>query len=226
MTETNRVIDVSSQLESEVLAFDDERHPLRLVANRTIISDLKAYGILRPNDTFYDYNKVMLRLFLNPSIDLRYLIMQERRRFFAQRPVLGVQIRTAGRLADKKESMSFINETALQEIPQLILDTIVKFQFSGTLKGIYLSTDSPLAENLIHRTIGMYYPILTTNLFRRYHTIDDPDDSIVKRAIIDVFMLAACDGLLTTKGSGFGALSSTLTATHKKAEIPVTRQLV
>ena len=102
MTETNRVIDVSSQLESEVIAFDDERHPLLLVANRTIISDLKAYGILRPNDTFYDYNKVMLRLFLNPSIDLRHLILQERRRIFAQRPVLGVQIRTAGRLADKK----------------------------------------------------------------------------------------------------------------------------
>ena len=77
------MIDVSSQLESEVIAFDDERHPLLLVANRTIISDLKAYGILRPNDTFYDYNKVMLRLFLNPSIDLRHLILQETSHFCA-----------------------------------------------------------------------------------------------------------------------------------------------
>lgn len=174
MTETNRVIDVSSQLESEVIAFDDERHPLLLVANRTIISDLKAYGILRPNDTFYDYNKVMLRLFLNPSIDLRHLILQERRRIFAQRPVLGVQIRTAGRLADKKESMSFINETALQEIPQLILDTIVKFQFSGTLNGIYLSSDSQIAEDLVNRTLDCITRFLTTNLFKRGHTTGKP----------------------------------------------------
>ena len=220
------MIDVSNQLENEIYAFDDERHPRILVANRTVLSDLKAYGILRPNDTFYDYDKVILRLLLNPSIDLRHLILQERRRFFAQRPVLGVQIRTAGRLADKKEIISFINETALQEIPQLILDTIVKFQFSGTMKGIYLSSDSQIAEELIHRTIGVHYPILTTNLFKRYHTMYNQEDSIVKRAIIDVFMLAACDGLLTTRGSGFGSLSSSLTATHKKAEIPVTRQLV
>ena len=122
--------------------------------------------------------------------------------------------------------MSFINETALQEIPQLILDTIVKFQFSGTLNGIYLSSDSQIAEDLVNRTIGVYYPILTTNLFKRGHTTGKPVDTIVKRSMVDVFMLAECDGLLTTKGSGFGALSSTLTATHKKAEIPVTRQLV
>jgi hypothetical protein len=220
------VIDVSSQLENEVLVFSDERHHRIRVTNATILSDLKAYGILRPSDTFYDYDRTILRLLLNPSIDLRHLILQERRRIFAQRPVLGVQIRTAGRLADKKERISFINETALQEIPQLILDTIVKFQFSGTLKGIYLSSDSQIAEDLVNRTIGVYYPILTTNLFKRGHTTGKPVDTIVKRSMVDVFMLAACDGLLTTKGNGFGALSSTLTATHKKAEIPVTRQLV
>ena len=226
LTETNRVIDVSSQLKNEVIAFSDERPPRILVTNATILSKLKEYGILKPKDSFYDYDRVMLRLLLNPSYDLRYLILKEKHRLFAKRPVLGVQIRTAGLLANVKERISFINETALQAIPKLIEDTIASYRFSNTLKGIYLSSDSRIAEELVNRTLGARYPILSTNLFKKGHSTHNPDGSIVNRALIDVFMLAECDGLLTTKQSGFGTISSILAETKKKAMIPVTRQLI
>ena len=226
LVETNRVVDVSNQLENEVIAFSDERPHRIHIANSTILSELKAYGILKQNDSFYDYDRVMLRLLLNPSTDLRELIFQEKHRVFSQRPILGVQIRTAGLLADHIEGISFINETALQQIPRLIMDTIANFQFLSTLKGIYLSSDSRIAEAFVNETIGMYYPIFSTNLFNRSHTRRNPADVFVKRAIIDVFMLAECDGLLTTWGSGFGSVSSILAPTQKKSVIPVTREMI
>ena len=211
---------------NEVIAFSDERHPRKIVTNITILNQLKAYGILKRSDSFYDFDQLMLRLLLNPSYDLRYIILKEKRRFFAERPVLGVQIRTAGLLADRKERISFINETELQRIPQLIMDTIANYQFSNTLKGIYLSSDSQIAENLVNRTVGMHYPIFTTNLFMRGHTTANPKDAVVNRALIDVFMLAECDGLLTTRRSGFGDISSILSRTRKKSVIPITRKTV
>lgn len=41
------MIDVSSQLENEVLVFSDERHHRIRVTNATILSYLKAYGIYK-----------------------------------------------------------------------------------------------------------------------------------------------------------------------------------
>lgn len=226
LTETDRVIDVQNQLKDKEIVFIDARPPRIIVVNSTILTELKEVGILQPKDSFFDYDRIMFRLMVNPSRSVRNVILEERSRVFQKRPILGVQIRVAGLLADTKESVSFIDEEALKNIPDLILSTIQTFGFNRTLNGIYLSTDSKIVENLLQDTIGGKYPILKTDLFRRGHSTGSPKEDVIKRALVDMYMLAECDGLLTTQGSGFGGIAHALSQSRLRAIIPVHRKKV
>ena len=226
LNETNRVIDVQNQLKNEELVYIDYRPPNIIVINSTVLTDLKQAGILEPEDTFFDYNHVLLRLMVNPSTDFREIIFNERSRVFQKRPVLGIQIRAAGLLADSKESVSFIDEEALKKVPSIVIDTIRQFEFDKKIEGIYLSTDSRIVDQYLQETLEDKYRILKTDMFRRGHSTGSPKEDVVKRALLDLYMLAECDGLLTTQGSGFGGIARALSLSPLQATIPVERKTV
>ena len=190
------------------------------------MADLKRAEILQPGDSFFDYNHILFRLMVNPSKSFRKIILDESTRMFQKRPVLGVQIRAAGLLADAKESVSFIYEEALEKVPSIILDTIRQFNFDKTIQGIYLSTDSKIVENFLQEILGTDFPILKTDMYKRGHSTGSPKEDVVKRALLDVYMLAECDGLLTTQGSGFGGIAQALSLSPLRATIPVQRKKV
>ena len=63
-------------------------------------------------------------------------------------------------------------------------------------------------------------------MYKRGHSTGSPKEDVVKRALLDVYMLAECDGLLTTQGSGFGGIAQALSLSPLRATIPVQRKKV
>ena len=117
-------------------------------------------------------------------------------------PLIGLQIRTGGNLASFKDSASYIKMDNLVNVINLINTIITNNKLeNGT---IFLSTDSAVVQDHLKRVI---HKVVTADVYQIGHTArgrTDYNDSFVKRAVIDLFLLSRCDYLIVTKGSSFG----------------------
>lgn len=116
-------------------------------------------------------------------------------------PLIGLQIRTGSGLADFKDSASYMTMDRMSHVNSLI-ESIIRNGLSNST--IFLSTDSNAVQEYMKNTT---YNVVTADVYQIGHTARGRpgyDDSFIKRAVIDLYLLSRCDYLIVTKGSSFG----------------------
>lgn len=92
---------------------------------------------------------------------------------------------------------------------------------------VFVSSDSDKAIVYLKRHLHPDYRIVTSTQFARGHTTNSRiSTDKVKGALLDVFVLADCDALLTTKGSGFSGIANDMSSSSVRTVIPVNRTIV
>ena len=92
---------------------------------------------------------------------------------------------------------------------------------------VFVSSDSDEAIAYLKRHLHPDYRIVASTQYTRGHTTNSKISvGKVKGALLDVFVLADCDALLTTKGSGFSMIASEMSSSSVRAVIPVNRTII
>ena len=181
------------------LCLRDYRPELNEEEKAAIVAILRRIGFLTNEEGWWDYKRNVLRLILNPIEKLQKEIMQERRRIGPSNSQIRVHVRCGGVLADTPEETTLVNLPILKTIPSMIVEMAERLLPREAY--VFLSTDSSLAFNYLNHTVP--YRLIQSSLYHIGHAEYDPDDSIVKRSLIDIFLMADSPYLIITSASGF-----------------------
>ena len=156
-----------------------------------------------------EYSRITYRILLNPIPYLRKPIKQFIRTYYRHNPVVGVQIRTGGCIADYPEKVQMMLTSDLHQYPSFIQTQIAK---QGFLKKpiIVIATDSLYALNYVRDSLKDQYQVLSSSLFNRSHTEFNPVSTSLFSAVVDVHLLAHVDLLIICKRSGFGHIARSM----------------
>ena len=162
--------------------------------------------------SYDDYSHIAYRILLNPIPSLRTPIKQFIRAHYRYNPVVGVQIRTGGCIADYPEKVQMMLTSDLFRYPAFIQSQITRQNF---LKKpiIVVATDSLYAFNYVRESLKDQYQVISSSLFNRSHTEFNPVSSSLYSAVVDVHLLAHADLLIICKGSGFGHVARSMVST-------------
>ena len=184
-------------------------------------------GIMTANETWEEYRRMIFRTLLRPNKEVRNAI-RERSSVVHQRLFsIGVHIRTGGLLANDCEGMSMIDRKMLETVPNRIDALRERLTKNPKDVVVFVSSDSDRAIAYLKRHLHPDYRIVTSSKYARGRTTSARASADkVKGALLDVFVLADCDALLTTKGSGFSMIASEMSSSSVRAVIPVNRTIV
>ncbi len=164
---------------------------------------MKEIGIIKPNDDWYGYYRVIIRIMYNPKRLIIREIRKERQRIGPADNQIGVHLRCGGRLADRQEVTAMITPERLSTVPEELEKVMNYSTIPRNKLYVYLSTDSSIAEENI--TKALYpLPVKTTNLYKRGHTtwgcVSVP---VIWRSLIELYLTSQADYLLLTSTSTF-----------------------
>ena len=184
-------------------------------------------GIMTANETWEEYRRMIFRTLLRPNKEVRNAIREMNNVVHQRLFSIGVHIRTGGLLANYCESTSMIDNKTLETVPRRI-DALCK-RLTDKPKDVvvFVSSDSDKAIAYLKKHLHPDYLIVASSKYARGHTTSNrvPTDT-VKGALLDMFVLADCDALLTTRRSGFSLIAGQLSSSSVKAVIPVNRTIV
>lgn len=220
---TNNTVSIAEGLREDS-TLQDARLPSQFVYNDHNREVLIENGVMRRDQTWSDYKRTIYQLLLRPKAEVREEIRRMRSVVHQRRVSIGVHIRTGGLLANDCERVSMIDQEALETTPSRIEGIRVVLTNITKDVSIYLSSDSDRAIAFLHHNLSPDYLIVTASKHTRGRTTGNRvTEEKVNGALLDLFVLADCDALLTTQGSGFSAIAGELSKTSLKHVIPVKR---
>ena len=188
---------------NENLVFRDLRPKLFSTKNLQVMYKL---GIIPQNKSWKYYQRVLLRLLLNPSPDNIQLIQKRWNQVGSVQ--LSVHIRCGGLIADNKERISMISPSQLSRIPSQIESTLKKQHLlSNTVPAIYLSTDSSKAYSIIRNKLSTVKVYSLES--RRGHTTGGNFRNL-RMSLVDMYMLCKSQSFLGTSTSSFSFMARVL----------------
>ena len=222
---SNDTVDIEHSLNEDSVMRDARLDP-HFIYNEHNRRLLVESGIMTANETWEEYRRMIFRTLLRPSKEVRNAI-RERNSVVHQRLFsIGVHIRTGGLLANDCESTSMIDRKTLETVPHRI-EALRERLTDKPGDVVFVSSDSDRAIAYLKRHLHPDYRIVTSSKYARGHTTNSKISvGKVKGALLDVFVLADCDALLTTKGSGFSMIASEMSSSSVRAVIPVNRTVV
>ncbi|KAK8795089.1 hypothetical protein WA588_003940, partial [Blastocystis sp. NMH] len=131
-------------------------------------------------------------------------------------PLLGLQIRTGGRISNTPEESLFYSLDKVDPV----LAFVHSFVLNNTLANVtlFLSTDSNAMVQAIKEKSP--FPVVTLNAYSIGHSspLRNPNSlsSSLKRAVMDIYVLSKCDSLITTRSSSFGDTAAFLSSSPIK----------
>ena len=203
----------------------DCRFNLKILNTPEYMSRLQHMGLMSPTDSFEDYQKRIMQMLMKPNEELSRVITQFQQTHFANRKVVGVQIRMGGCLANTQEKQEMMSVEELKQLPFFIRREIRIMGYQPGKTVLFLSTDSIIADNYLKEQLGKEFRIVEQRVFSRNHTKGFAKTEPTMGALMDIWLLANSDGLITCKGSGFGRVASMLSNSNRKVEYPVTHRL-
>ena len=223
---SNDTVDIEHSLNEDSVMRDARLDP-HFIYNEHNRRLLVESGIMTANETWEEYRRMIFRTLLRPSKEVRNAI-RERNSVVHQRLFsIGVHIRTGGLLANDCESTSMIDRKTLETVPHRIEALRERLTDKPKDVVVFVSSDSDRAIAYLKRHLHPDYRIVTSSKYARGHTTNSKISvGKVKGALLDVFVLADCDALLTTKGSGFSMIASEMSSSFVRAVIPVNRTIV
>lgn len=202
----------------------DCRFNLKILNSPQYLSQLQHLGLMGANDSFEDYQKRMMRMLMKPNEKLDQVITKFQKTHFAKHKVVGVQIRMGGCLANTQEKQEMMSVEELKQLPAFIRREISIMGYRPEKTVLFLSTDSIIADNYLKEQLGKEFRIVEQRVFSRNHTKGFAKTEPTMGALMDIWLLANSDGLITCKGSGFGRVASMLSYSNRKVEYPVTHR--
>ena len=222
----NDTIDIKNSL-SEDSVMRDARLAPRFVYNEHNRRLLIDSGIMTANETWEEYRRMILRTLLRPSKEVRNAIREMNSVVHQRLFSIGVHIRTGGLLANDCEGTSMVDNKTLESVPHRIEALRERLTDKPKYVVVFVSSDSDRAIAYLKRNLHPDYRIVTSSKYARGHTTNARiSTDKVKGALLDVFVLADCDALLTTKGSGFSMIANEMSSSSVRAVIPVNRTIV
>ena len=222
----NNTIDIENSL-SEDSVMRDARvpsHYLYTEHNRKLLVDSR---IMTANETWEEYRRMILRALLRPNEEVQNAIREMNSVVHQRLFSIGVHIRTGGLLANDCEGMSMIDRKMLETVPNRIDALRERLTKNPKDVVVFVSSDSDRAIVYLKRHLHPDYRIVTSSKYTRGRTTSARAAADkVKGALLDVFVLADCDALLTTRGSGFSMIVSEMSSSSVRAVIPVNRTII
>ena len=205
----------------------DARLPSNYIYNEHNRRRLIESGIMTANETWEEYRRMIFRTLLRPNKEVRNAIREMNSVVHQRLFSIGVHIRTGGLLANDCEGMSMIDNKTLETVPNRIDALRERLTKNPKDVVVFVSSDSDRAIVYLKRHLHPDYRIVTSTQYTRGRTTSARAAADkVKGALLDVFVLADCDALLTTKGSGFSMIASEMSSSSVRAVIPVNRTIV
>lgn len=176
-----------------------------------MINNMKLSLKFKSMDALY---KVLYRVILNPSKDVQDLVLNQLKTFPTS--FVGMHIRSAGRLANKKEKAYWITSSELPRLHSFISNTIQKKHFP---RDVYLCTDSDTIEEYLKLKLPdiNFLPRLS---LKRYHSNKIATTDVMKGALVDAFVAAQSSSIIYTKDSSFSIIVLNLCKSTKRIDIP------
>ena len=222
----NNTVSIEKSL-NENSVMKDVRLASHFVYNEHNRRFLIESGIMTANETWEEYRRMIFRTLLRPNKEVRNAIREMNNVVHQRLFSIGVHIRTGGLLANYCESTSMIDNKTLETVPRRI-DALCK-RLTDKPKDVvvFVSSDSDRAIAYLKKHLHPDYLIVASSKYARGHTTSNrvPTDT-VKGALLDMFVLADCDALLTTKRSGFSMIASEMSSSSVRAVIPDNRTIV
>lgn len=212
---------------STILMIDCRMHNDVFYMPSTVRS-IRDLALIQPHQSILAYQRIVLRLLLTPSLSLQVAIRSlQGRHQFRRRKVLGVQVRTAGCFATNMERYQMMTLPHIYQLPQLIqaqYNDLNKTSDGDLSPAIFLSTDSYQVEGYLRKELPAI-EIVTSGEQRR-HSGGRAEEAAVRGALVDLILLADCDRLLITPGSGFGQIASIITRAKTIRKFPVSGEMM
>ena len=165
-----------------------------------VLKVLNTYNLTGRPFEWRLYKRIILRLMSNPSRDVQKLILERRKKLGDRNKLIGVHVRCGGRLADMPERTTIMSQYQVKMVPLYIKQMVNKLKITPV---IYLSTDSSYAESYL-RNVLRKYRVVTINDFKRGHTTNlKVSEGTIKRALMDMYLVAQGNAIIYTKKSGF-----------------------
>ena len=185
----------------ENLRLHDYRVGINKTHQNTVVSYCKRLGILKENEGWRDYQRIIIRLLLNPTPDLIASILWNKRKLIRDGQI-GAHVRCGGILADTHEGTAMVTLPILQTIPERIVNITRSLGISNETVTLYVSTDSSYAFNYLNASLPTWR-VVTTTLYKRGHVEFDNADVVVKRSLIELFIMSQLRSVLLTSASAF-----------------------
>lgn len=183
---------------------------------------LRNLGILEKTEGWRSYQRKLFRLLLNPSPDMVKTIVAAKHSLFHEQSVLGVQVRCAGLLSDNAEYAVKLDKEDLKMVPKMV--RLASYPLRNKKMVVLLSTDSKVAEEKLKASLQGFH-VVTVKSFKRGHTTKHKaSDDTIRRALLDLHLLAQSQALLVTQTSGFGEVAFYLSDVQRMNVIPVEKR--
>ena len=222
----NNTVNIKNSLNKDSVMRDARLAP-RFVYNEHNRRLLVESGIMTANETWEEYRRMIFRTLLRPSKEVRNAIREMNSVVHQRLFSIGVHIRTGGLLANDCEGTSMIDNKTLETVPDRIDALRERLTKNPKDMVVFVSSDSDRAIAYLKGHLHPDYRIVTSTQYTRGRTTSARASADkVKGALLDVFVLADCDALLTTKGSGFSMIASEMSSSSVRAVIPVNRTVV
>ena len=167
---------------------------------------LKRLGIIRKM-SWLQYQTVIMRLLLNPSLDVQKSVQTELSYTPSRWFSVAVHIRCAGNLANVKERTQMVSRTKLPYIAKMVR-SILKSIPGNQTKTVCIATDSTTALKILKRLL---YPniVVSNRQVQRGHSTG-AKLNIVHSTMTDLFLLTRSRAFIGVQRSGFSNVAVAL----------------
>lgn len=184
--------------------------------NQTSLQTFREVGFPSTITNEWDYERYAYRLFLNPIPEVGVQITQFRWMHFRNKYVIGVQVRCGGQLADKPEPYIGFDNNTLPGLAVQLKEITKTQQTNGLPILFFITSDSTYAYEYLAKEIKPSYDVIQSTTYKRGHTtIRSVTTEVLRRSVMDVFLLAECDYLIISKRRSFGFLGCAMSKSRQ-----------
>ena len=171
---------------------------IQTIKNLQVINDLHLVNFTL---TWKSYQRLVIRLFLNPSDEIQEQVFQQLELLQPLRNTIGMHLRCAGSLADSRESIYWVAPDELPRVAHIIKRVTRYLKLKNPI--FYLSTDSSIAEQFLRNELKSYKFFTLNKKYKRGRCQMKCSDDVRVAIFVDLFTVAQLNSQFYMSSSGY-----------------------
>ena len=151
--------------------------------------------------TWKSYQRLIIRLFLNPSDEIQEQVFQQLELLQPLRNTIGMHLRCAGTLADSKEKVYWVAPNELPRVAHIVKRVTHYLNVKNPI--FYLSTDSSIAEQFLRNELKGYKFFTLNKKFKRGRCRTECSNNVRMAVFVDLFTVAQLNSQFYMSSSGY-----------------------